>query len=162
MDLPSQASPQGGPAHDEPSTLTSLFDLWSRKGSRKALRVGVAWSTLFDRPGWERIRYRKLPLAYRAPTFFAQGMINGGHSLHFIRFDEELRVGSFNGTTESLSEAVDLLYIATHGYNNGSYRVALHAGDWDPAASGLSGAPSPAGTGFGILLDSAMAPPSEG
>jgi hypothetical protein len=105
------------------------------------LKVGIGWSTEFDR-GWQRLWYRRLRYAYRAPSFFADLFLEKGYSINFVRFDESLLLRDLDGTSGRITENVDLLYIATHGEShNSGYRVALRDQDWAPFASsfGCSG-----------------------
>ncbi len=106
-----------------------------------SLTVGVAWATEFARPGLDRLRYRRLRYAYRAPSFFAGSMLAGGCAVRFVRFDEELQLEHLDGTAGRLTDDVDLLYVATHGYCSSGYRVALRDADWAPCAGdfGASG-----------------------
>ncbi|WP_159425470.1 DUF6345 domain-containing protein [Streptomyces sp. fd1-xmd] len=103
-----------------------------------SLRLGVGWSTHFDRPWPMRIFYRRLRYAYRAPSLFVERMLDTGSSIGFLRFDEELLAEDLDGTRTSLADAVDFLYLSTHGETKSAdYKVVLHGADWSPAASGL-------------------------
>lgn len=104
-------------------------------------RLGVGWSTHFDRPWPVRILYRRLRYAYRAPSLFAEQMIGAGATISFLRFDERLLAEDLDGTQMALADAVDFLYLSTHGENkSAAYKVALHGADWSPASSGIGAA----------------------
>src|ERR1700730_4295592 len=108
-----------------------------------ALRVGVAWSTSFDRPFYQRLHYPKLRYAYRAPSFVAHAVAGSQHELSYMLFDEQWLIGDFDGSAASRSSHVDLLYITTHGHcSNGIYRVATKGGEWPPVSAAFgSGGP---------------------
>ena len=100
-----------------------------------AVRVGVGWATHFSRSGIKRLQYRRLRYAYRAPSFFLQGMIARGDNLEFVEFDEDLTSTDLNGPA-ALAPQVDVLYIASHGMtSNSGYQLALHGEDWTLMAS---------------------------
>jgi hypothetical protein len=108
-----------------------------------ALRVGVGWSTHFARTGAARLQYRRLRYAYRAPSYFLDGMAAQKSTIDFALFDEDLDASGLTGT-QSLAAGVDLLYVASHGVLSPSgYNLALHAADW-PLLTSSFGDPGPA------------------
>jgi hypothetical protein len=94
------------------------------------LNVGVAWSTYFERRGFQRLQYRRLRYAYRAPSYFLQGMLARDDHPAFLEFDEDLTGADLSGFNAS-SAQLDILYVASHGMTTSSgYEVALNASDW--------------------------------
>ena len=103
-----------------------------------ALTIGVGWSTEFNRSFRERLQYRRLRYAYRGPSFFASAMVNAGHRVKFMRFDEGLRAPDLDGTTDRISDGVDLLYVSTHGEcRKSEYQAILYDANWRPCANGF-------------------------
>jgi hypothetical protein len=103
-------------------------------GPKDPLTIGIGWSTEFDRTGWDRLYYRRLRYAYRAPAFFTALMLAGGCQAKFVRFDEGLKAQDLDGTNDRIAETVDVLYIAAHGESPASgYRVALYSSYWTPS-----------------------------
>ncbi|WP_112236714.1 DUF6345 domain-containing protein [Kribbella monticola] len=106
------------------------------------VRVGVAWSTYFQRPLNQRLRYRRLRYAYRAPVLFLQGMLGSGADIEVIDLDENL-VGASLGRG-SAAQRVDILYVATHGMTTANgFALGLHSADWSLLSGGF-GAGGPA------------------
>lgn len=104
------------------------------------LRVGIGWSTHFPGGGWlNKVRYRRLRYAYRAPAFVAEGMVTDGSVLSFLRFDEALTASDLDGTTDALAGAVDFFYVASHGTcaTPGQYKLILHSGEWAVSGADL-------------------------
>jgi hypothetical protein len=100
--------------------------------------IGVGWSSHFERPGLQRLFYRKLRYAYRAPSFFMETMLAHQAHLKFLRFDEALVHGDLDGTCGQLTESADLVYFASHGeYKAHGYSLILHGSDWKPCSTGL-------------------------
>ena len=102
------------------------------------LSIGVAWSSHFERSGLKSLLYRKLRYAYRAPAFFAEGMLAYGANLGFLRFDEGLKTTDLDGTSDQLADSVQFFYCASHGeYKPSSYSLILYQADWKPCTTGL-------------------------
>jgi hypothetical protein len=98
--------------------------------------VGVAWSTHFQRSGFNQLLYRRLRYAYRAPSLFLEGMLAAGADIRLVTFDENL-VDTDLGQAGA-AQQVDLLYVATHGMNGATgFELALHANDWALASGGF-------------------------
>jgi hypothetical protein len=109
-----------------------------RRRKNLPIRVGVGWSTFFDHPCLlSSLYYRRLPLGYRAPMYFAERMLSSGCKLSFVGFDEHLRSQDLR-VSGGKAESVEVLYLATHGGpENQDYAVMLHAEDWHPCKGGL-------------------------
>lgn len=100
--------------------------------------LGIGWSSHFKRSGLQSLLYRKLRYAYRAPAFFAEGMLASGVNVSFLRFDETLRTADLDGTKDRLADSVELFYCASHGeYKPSSYSLILHQANWKPCNTGL-------------------------
>ena len=100
------------------------------------VRIGVAWSTYFQRPLNQRIRYRRLRYAYRAPVLFLQGMLSAGHDIEVVDLDENLVASSLG--PGSAAQQVDILYVATHGMASANgFALGLHASDWSLPLGGF-------------------------
>ena len=106
------------------------------------INIGVAWSTHFQRQGLNKLWYRRLRYAYRAPSLFLEGMLAAGANVKFVTFDENLVDQDLDQGGDA--QQVDILYVATHGMSGASgYELALHADDW-PVLSGGFGDQGPA------------------
>src|SRR4051812_35613630 len=102
------------------------------------MRIGLAWSTYFDRPWHKRWLYRRLRFAYRAPSLFMAARVAAGDQIEFLTFDEMLTADDLDGTAATLAHSVDLLYLAAHGAcPQGQFQAILQRRDWEPARSGL-------------------------
>src|SRR4051794_23123513 len=100
--------------------------------------LGIGWSSHFKRSGLKSLLYRKLRYAYRAPAFFAEGMLSHGANISFLRFDEALKKADLDGTSGRLADSVEFFYCASHGeYKTSSYSLILNQADWTPSLTGL-------------------------
>jgi hypothetical protein len=100
------------------------------------LSVGVAWVTHFQRKGYQRLLYRRLRYAYRAPSLFMQGMLEAGDDAKLLLVDESLADTCLDpgGTCQQ----VDLLYLSTHGMAGaGGFELCLHMLDRSLLAGGF-------------------------
>lgn len=101
------------------------------------MTVGVAWCTYFERTGWQRLQYRRLRYAYRAPSYFLQGMLATGNSARFVRFDDSLVKNDLAGHGSPASQ-LDILYVSSHGMTTqAGYSVALTSADLALMSSGF-------------------------
>jgi hypothetical protein len=104
------------------------------------LKIGILWCTFFQRRGFWR-RPLQLRDAYRPPSLFASKMRDAGHSVEFLVCDDILQLADLDGTTRTLQDSVDVLYVMTHGTFSGTgYDVYLHAANWLPGTTGIGNA----------------------
>ncbi|WP_427891346.1 DUF6345 domain-containing protein [Kribbella sp. GL6] len=94
-----------------------------------AITIGVVWATHFQRQGLNKLWYRRLRYAYRAPSLFLEGMLAAGAEAHLVTFDENLDDADLD--PGGSAQQVDILYVATHGMRGANgFELALHANDW--------------------------------
>ncbi len=102
--------------------------------------LGVAWCTYFDRSGNEG-RSLRMRNAYRAPSLFTSKMRANKHIVEFLVCDEELGLSDLDGTSRTLQDDVEILYIMTHGvYGANGYEALLNdlkKGNWLPSVTGI-------------------------
>jgi hypothetical protein len=68
-------------------------------------------------------------------------MVNAGHHVKFMRFDEGLRAQDLDGTNAHVTDAIDFLYLSTHGEcRRSQYQAILRDANWRPCESGFGGA----------------------
>jgi hypothetical protein len=100
------------------------------------IKVGVAWATHFHRSGFDRMLYRKLRYAYRAPSLFLEGKLQAGAEVRLVTFDENLDDADLGQAGSA--QQVDILYVATHGLTGrGGFELALYENDWAVLSGGF-------------------------
>jgi Family of unknown function (DUF6345) len=100
------------------------------------ITLGVVWATHFQRHGLNKLWYRRLRYAYRAPSLFLEGMLASGAEVQLVTFDENLDDADLE--PGGAAQQVDILYVATHGLRGSSgFELALHAGDWPLLGGGF-------------------------
>src|SRR5436309_482398 len=102
----------------------------------QALEIGILWCSYFNRSFWSSPG--KLEHAYRPPTLFASKMRDGGHEVQFLLCDEILHISDLDGTSRTLQDGVQVLYVMTHGeFLMTGYEVGLHQTNWKPGTTGI-------------------------
>lgn len=101
--------------------------------------VGILWCGNFNRGLLNRLWVRNLRYAYRAPSLFVSKMIASGAAeiAHYF-FDETLSLSNLDGSTRSIQDEVDILYVSTHGqFTPNGYEALLETVNWSPSATGI-------------------------